>query len=163
MASPGTAMITVLVVMNRNTGMVLAKAFYRGVGTVVGCATAVLIVSLFPQSPVALVTVMAAWAGFCAGCSVWSRGTASSGFVLSGYTVAMIVFPVIEQPQNILNSALERTGEVLLGMAVTSVVFDVLWPNRMRAGLRATDDGNLNDFLGFVADSISGRLHGFEV
>lgn len=36
MSSPGTAMITVLVVMNRNTGMVLAKAFYRGVGTVVG-------------------------------------------------------------------------------------------------------------------------------
>ncbi|WP_449468316.1 FUSC family protein [Stenotrophomonas humi] len=163
MNSPGTAMITVLVVMNRNTGMVLAKAFYRGVGTVVGCAMAVLIVSLFPQSPVALVTAMALWAGFCAGGSVWSRGMASYGFVLAGYTVAMIVFPVIEQPQNILNSALERTGEVLLGMAVTSVVFDVLWPNRMRAGLRAADDGNLNDFLGFVADAIGGRLQGFEV
>ncbi len=163
MSSPGTAMITVLVVMNRNTGMVLAKAFYRGVGTVVGCAMAVLIVSLFPQSPVMLVTAMALWAGFCAGGSVWSRGMASYGFVLSGYTVAMIVFPVIEQPQNILNSALERTGEVLLGMAVTSVVFDVLWPNRMRAGLRAADDGNLNDFLGFVADAIGGRLQGFEV
>ncbi len=163
MSSPGTAMITVLVVMNRNTGMVLAKSFYRGVGTVVGCAMAVLIVSLFPQSPVMLVTAMALWAGFCAGGSVWSRGMASYGFVLSGYTVAMIVFPVIEQPQNILNSALERTGEVLLGMAVTSVVFDVLWPNRMRAGLRAADDGNLNDFLGFVADAIAGRLQGFEV
>ena len=163
MSSPGTAMITVLVVMNRNTGMVLAKAFYRGVGTVVGCAMAVLMVSLFPQSPVALVTVMALWAGFCAGGSVWSRGMASYGFVLSGYTVAMIVFPVLNHPQNILNSALERTGEVLLGMAVTSVVFDVLWPNRLRAGLRAADDGNLNDFLGFVADAIGGRLQGFEV
>lgn len=163
MSSPGTAMITVLVVMNRNTGMVLAKAFYRGVGTVVGCAMAVLLVSLFPQSPVALVTMMALWAGFCGGGSVWSRGMASYGFVLSGYTVAMIVFPVLNHPQNILNSALERTGEVLLGMAVTSVVFDVLWPNRLRAGLRAADDGNLNDFLGFVADAIGGRLHGFEV
>jgi uncharacterized membrane protein YccC len=163
MSSPGTAMITVLVVMNRNTGLVLAKAFYRGLGTVVGCAMAVLIVSLFPQSPVLLVTAMALWAGFCAGGSVWSRGMASYGFVLSGYTVAMIVFPVINHPQDILNSALERTGEVLLGMAVTSVVFDVLWPNRMRAGLRATDDGNLKDFLDFVAGAISGRLQGFEV
>ncbi len=163
MSSPGTAMITVLVVMNRNTGLVLAKAFYRGLGTVVGCAMAVLIVSLFPQSPVLLVTAMALWGGFCAGGSVWSRGMASYGFVLSGYTVAMIVFPVINHPANIVNSALERTGEVLLGMAVTSVVFDVLWPNRMRAGLRATDDGNLKDFLDFVAGAISGRLQGFEV
>jgi uncharacterized membrane protein YccC len=163
MSSPGTAMITVLVVMNRNTGLVLAKAFYRGLGTVVGCGMAVLIVALFPQSPVMLVTVMALWAGFCAGGSVWSRGMASYGFVLAGYTVAMIVFPTINQPQNILNSALERTGEVLLGMAVTSIVFDVLWPNRMRAGLRAADDGNLNDFLAFVAAAIGGRLQGFEV
>ncbi len=163
MSSPGTAMITVLVVMNRNTGLVLAKAFYRGLGTVVGCAMAVLIVALFPQSPVLLVTAMALWAGVCAGGSVWSRGMASYGFVLSGYTVAMIVFPVINHPQDILGSALERTGEVLLGMAVTSVVFDVLWPNRMRAGLRAADDANLNDFLDFVAAAISGRLQGFEV
>jgi uncharacterized membrane protein YccC len=163
MSSPGTAMITVLVVMNRNTGMVLAKAFYRGLGTVVGCAMAVLIVALFPQSPVMLVTVMALWAGFCAGGSVWSRGMASYGFVLAGYTVAMIMLPVIHQPQHILNSALERTGEVLLGMAVTSIVFDVLWPNRLRAGLRAADDGNLNDFLDFVAGAIGGRLQGFEV
>lgn len=163
MTSPGTAMITVLVVMNRNTGMVLAKAFYRGLGTVVGCVMAVLLVALFPQSPVALVTVMALWAGFCAGGSVWSRGVASYGFVLSGYTVAMIVFPVINHPENLFNNAIERTGEVLLGMAVTSVVFDVLWPDRMRAGLRRTDDNNLNDFLDFVAGAIGGRLRGFEV
>lgn len=46
---PATAMLTTIVVASRQSGMVLAKSFYRGIGTFAGATVAVLIVALFPQ------------------------------------------------------------------------------------------------------------------
>src|SRR5712671_3800404 len=49
LSQPSTAMLTTIIVANRQSASVLAKSFYRCVGTPVGAGLALLTVSLFPQ------------------------------------------------------------------------------------------------------------------
>ncbi len=156
LGSPSVAMVTVIVVMNRQSGMVLAKSFYRGLGTLLGCAGAIVAVALFPQQPLPLVLFLSLWAGLCAGGAVLFRHFRAYAFVLAGYTAAMIVLPAMSQPVNVFDNAFARTAEVLLGLLVASVVFDTVFPTRLRGDLRGTADRNFNGFLDFIRDSSRG-------
>src|SRR5579859_342472 len=64
---PSTAMLTTIIVANRQTGMVLAKSFYRAIGTLVGALAAFLIVAFFPQQRVLFLSALSLWIGACAG------------------------------------------------------------------------------------------------
>ena len=151
MPSPSTAMITVLIVMNRQPGLVLAKAFYRGLGTVVGCAGGVAIVALFPQQPVLLLAAMALWAGGMAAGALVNRNMRAYSFVLAGYTVAMIVLPSVNHPTQVFDTAVWRLTEVMLGLVVASCVFDVAWPTRLRTPLLGMQRANANELLATLA------------
>jgi uncharacterized membrane protein YccC len=158
LASPSTAMITVFVVMHRQSGMVLAKAFYRALGTIVGSIAAVTMVALFPQQPLPFLLVLSLWVGLCAGGALMFRNFRSYGFVLSGYTVAIIALPAINTPTLVFDLAVARLTEVLLGLLVITVVFDVVFPVRLRASLRSAANALLDGFLDFVRDGTRGAL-----
>jgi uncharacterized membrane protein YccC len=157
-SSPSTAMITVIVVMNRQSGMVLAKAFYRALGTIVGSIAAVTITALFPQQPVLFLLALSLWVGLCAGGALMFRNFRSYGFVLSGYTVAIIALPAVNEPTQIFILATARLTEVLLGLLVSAVVFDVVFPARLRNSLRTAANGLMTGFLDFVRDGTRGAL-----
>ena len=53
---PRTAMTTVFVVMQPQSGMVLAKSFYRFCGTLVGLVVMLALISLFSQQPELFIT-----------------------------------------------------------------------------------------------------------
>lgn len=158
LGSPSVAMVTVIVVMNRQSGRVLAKSLYRGLGTLLGCTGAILAVALFPQQPLPLVLFISLWAGLCAGGAVLFRHFRAYAFVLAGYTAAMIVLPAMNHPVNVFDSAFARTSEVLLGLLVASVVFDAVFPVRLRGDLRGSADRNFDGFLDFIRDSSRGAL-----
>ena len=151
MPSPVTCMITVLIVMNRQTGLVLAKAFYRGVGTLMGCAAGVAVVALFPQQPLLLLVAMALWCGAMAAGALVNRNMRAYTFVLAGYTVAMIVLPSVNDPAGVFDTAIWRLAEVGLGLVVASCVFDMAWPNRLHHPLQALVRGNGRALLSTVA------------
>lgn len=157
-SSPSTAMITVIVVMNRQSGMVLAKAFYRALGTTVGGIAAVAIAALFPQQPVLFLLALSIWVGLCAGGALMFRNFRSYGFVLSGYTVAIIALPAVNAPTEVFILATARLTEVLLGLLVSAVVFDVVFPARLRNSLRTAADTLIGSFLDFVRDGTRGAL-----
>lgn len=158
LASPSTAMITVFVVMHRQSGMVLAKAFYRALGTGVGSIAAVTMVALFPQQPLPFLLVLSLWVGLCAGGALMFRNFRSYGFVLSGYTVAIIALPAINTPTLLFDLAVARVTEVMLGLLVSTAVFDVVFPVRLRASLRTAATALLDGFLDFVRDGTRGAL-----
>lgn len=157
-SSPSTAMITVIVVMNRQSGMVLAKAFYRALGTIVGSIAAVTITALFPQQPVLFLLALSIWVGLCAGGALMFRNFRSYGFVLSGYTVAIIALPAVNEPTQVFILATARLTEVLLGLLVSAVVFDVVFPARLRNSLRVAANALMTGFLDFVRDGTRGAL-----
>lgn len=49
--SPRSALITVFIVMQPQSGMILAKSFYRVIGTLIGSVAVVVFVGLFAQTP----------------------------------------------------------------------------------------------------------------
>ena len=158
MPSPMTCMITVLIVMNRQTGLVLAKAFYRGIGTMLGCGAGVAVVALFPQQPLLLLAAMALWCGGMAAGALVNRNLRAYTFVLAGYTVTMIVLPSVNNPAAVFDTAIWRLAEVGLGLVVASCVFDVAWPNRLHQPLQGLVRGNGRALLATVARVANGGL-----
>ncbi len=155
---PGTAMMTVAIVIHPQSGMVIAKSFYRALGTLIGCAAAFAIVGTFPQQRVPFLLCMALWLGLCAGGASLQRNFRSYGFVLAGYTAAIVALPVVNHPQNVFNSAVMRVSEVMLGIFVAAIVSDAIFPQRLGDVLRESVRGQFADFIVFVRDSLRGAL-----
>lgn len=158
MEQPATAMMTTIIVMNRQSGMVLAKSFYRAIGTVIGACMALLLMGLFPQQREPLLLATALWLGLCAGGATLFRNFKSYAFVLSGYTAAIILLPAIDQPTHVFNTAVARVGEVLLGLLVSAVISDTVFPTKLREELRSTARDQFRDFIAFVRDSVGGGI-----
>jgi uncharacterized membrane protein YccC len=156
---PGTAMLTTVIVMHRQSGMVLAKGFYRVLGTLVGALAALLIVALFPQQSAPFLLVMALWIGACAAGATLYRNFKSYAFVLAGYTAAIIALPVIAtHPGHVFDSAVARISEVMLGLVVSAVISDTVLPVRLRDTLRSAVRAQYANFLEFVREALQGQL-----
>lgn len=160
---PGTAMLTCAIVINPQSGMVLAKSFYRGAGTLVGCAAAMLLVALFAQQRTLMLLGLALWLGLCAGGASLHRNFKSYGFVLAGYTAGIVVLPVLTHPTALFDSALMRVSEVMLGIVVAAVISDAIAPQRLSQALRGTIRAQFTGFVGFVRGSMSGVLERAEL
>src|SRR5258708_34158669 len=91
-------MVTTIIVANRQSGRVLAKSFYRCIGTLAGAGVALLIVSLFPQERGLYLVALSLWIEVCAGVASLYRNFRYYEFVLYGYTAAIVHVPVIHKP-----------------------------------------------------------------
>jgi uncharacterized membrane protein YccC len=158
---PSTAMLTTIIVANRQSGMVLAKSFYRGIGTLCGALAAIAIVALFPQQPGLFLLAMALWVGVCTGGATLYRNFKSYAFVLAGYTAGIVALPVVDDATGIFDSVTARISEVLLGLLVSGVISDTVFPSRMRNMLWRTAREQFAHFVGFVrsvGDSVAGEV-----
>jgi uncharacterized membrane protein YccC len=158
LSQPSTAMLTTIIVANRQSGRVLAKSFYRCIGTLAGAGVALLIVSLFPQERVLYLVALSLWIGACAGGATLYRNFTSYAFVLSGYTAAIVAVPVIDKPLGAFDSAVARVSEVLLGVLVSGVVSDTVFISRLRDVLRRSAGAQFAHFMGFVQRCIGGKI-----
>jgi uncharacterized membrane protein YccC len=155
---PSTAMLTTVIVANRQSGMVLAKSFYRAIGTLAGALAAFVIVGLFPQQRVLFLGAMALWVGLCSGGATLYRNFKSYAFVLAGYTAALIALPVINNPLNVFDSVVARLSEVLLGLLVSGIINDTVFPSRMREVLRQTARAQFTHFVEFIHRTMGGGI-----
>lgn len=155
---PSTAMLTVSVVIHPQSGMVLAKSFYRAFGTLAGSLAALVMIAAFPQNGVPFLIVMSLWIGFCAAGASLYRNFKSYGFVLAGYTTAIVALPAASHPQHVFDSALMRVSEILLGVFVAGIVSDAIFPKRLGDVLREGVRGQFTNFTAFVRDSLRGAL-----
>lgn len=155
---PSTAMLTAIIVANRQSGMVLAKSFYRALGTLAGALAAFAIVAAFPQQRELFLLALALWIGLCAGGATLYRNFTAYAFVLGGYTAAIIAIPVINDPPAVFDSATARISEVLLGLLVSGAISDTVFPSRLRNVLRKTARGQFAHFLDFVRASTGGAV-----
>ena len=153
---PATTMITVAIVMHPHSGMVLAKSFYRVVGTLCGSLCGLLLLSVFPQQRDLFLLSLSLWVALCAGGATLYRNFMSYGFVLAGYTAAIVSLPAIGSPLNVFDSAVMRVSEVLLGIVVAAVVSDLVFPERLRQVLRQSAREQFAKFIDFVRDSTGG-------
>jgi uncharacterized membrane protein YccC len=155
---PSTAMITVSIVMHPHSGMVLAKSFYRAIGTCAGSLCGLLLMAAFPQQRELFLLSLSLWVGICAGGAVLYRNFMSYGFVLAGYTAAIVALPAISNPYTVFDSAVMRVSEVMLGIIVAGLVSDVVLPERLRQVLRRSAREHYGHFIEFARGSLGGAI-----
>jgi uncharacterized membrane protein YccC len=156
--SPYTALATTLVLALPSSGMVLEKALYRFLGTLVGCSTALALVALFPQAPTVLFLGLALWVALCTGGAAMHRNQQSYSFVLAGYTAVMIAVPSVDAPAGVFALAVTRVTEVSLGIICSAVVHDVFFPRRHSGAVMRTVQARYVSFIGFCRQVLEHRI-----
>jgi uncharacterized membrane protein YccC len=127
----------------QQSGQVLAKSFYRIIGTVIGAAVALFLVALCAQERVLFLGGLALWIGLCTFGSQYARNWAAYSFVLSGYTVAIVGIPGALDAGNAFYTATGRVTEISLGIIVAATVSHVVLPDSLIPSLwRAVADAH---------------------
>jgi len=154
---PRTAMITVFIVMQPQSGQVFAKSFYRFLGTLAGSAMMVTLIALFAQNTELFLGSLAIWVGICSAGAARCRNFRAYGFVLAGYTAAMVGLPALAHPDGAFMAAVWRVLEISLGILCSTLVSAAILPQTASAAMRNALYQRFGVFALFVTDGLRGR------
>ncbi|PTB22120.1 FUSC family protein [Trinickia symbiotica] len=155
---PRTAMTTVFIVMQPQSGAVLAKSFYRIGGTLVGLVATLVLVALFAQHSELFLGALALWTGICTAGAARNRNFRSYGFLLAGYTAALIGIPAAQQPNGAFISAMTRVSEVTLGVLCAGFVSALVMPQHASEQMRSAVRARFSRFVDYVAAVLARRI-----
>ncbi|MEM5325427.1 FUSC family protein [Paraburkholderia sp. JHI2823] len=155
---PRTAMTTVFIVMQPQSGPVFAKSFYRICGTLVGLVVMLALIGLFAQQPELFIVSTALWVGLCTAGAARNRNFRSYGFVLAGYTAALIGIPASQHPDTAFMSAMTRVAEISIGILCSGFVSAVLFPQYTGELLRSSVRRRFSSFVDYVCAALAGRI-----
>ena len=119
---PRWSFLTVFVVSQPDSGLVLAKSFYRILGTIAGLLVAIALVFGLAQYGELFVAAVAVWICFCNFAARAVRNFASYGFQLAGYTVAIVGIPAALEPAAAYPLVVARFTEIFLGIICAALV-----------------------------------------
>ena len=119
---PRWSFLTVFVVSQPDSGLVLTKSFYRILGTIAGLFVTTELVFAVAQYGELFVIAVAIWIGFCNFAARAVRNFASYGFQLAGYTVAIVGIPAALQPDGAYPLVVARFTEIVLGIICAALV-----------------------------------------
>ena len=132
-AASAATCVAILAMQTR--GQAYQKALYRFIGTVVGAAAAVAITGLFSQTRDLFVVAFAAWVALSVFVAGLLDGNRAYGAQLSGYTVAIIAVQLIDSPQQVFLTSLNRGAAITVGIVAIALVNDLLAAPDVREGL----------------------------
>lgn len=146
MPQPSTAVMAVFIVMQPQSGQVLAKSLHRLLGTVVGLAAMLPLLALFAQEPVLFLGGMALWVALCTAGAARYRDLRSYSCVLAGYTATLIGLTAIQHPETAFVQALWRVLEIGLGVLCCSLFSAAILPQSTGAAMREAIARRFGDF-----------------
>ena len=129
---PRWAVLTVFVVSQPDSGLVVAKSFYRMLGTVAGVLVSIALVFAFAQYGELFLASLAAWIAFCCFAARTARNFTSYGFQLAGYTVAIVGLPAALEPSGAYSLIVARFTEISLGIACAALVSRLVLVRELR-------------------------------
>lgn len=152
---PRTAIFTVFIVMQPQSGLVFSKSYYRVLGTIAGVGMSLVIMGMFSQDPVWFIAFFALWIGLTTAAGFKYRNFQFYGFVLAGYTLCIVSLPVIETPLEVFDIAVSRFSEVVVGIMSATLISDIIFPRRLLDSLIASEQERFHNVLSTLADSRS--------
>src|SRR5882757_8400988 len=156
MPRPYWAMASVYITSNPLTGATQSKAVYRMLGTLIGAAGTIALVPNLVNAPELLSLAIALWVGVFLYFSLIDGTPRSYVFILSGYTVALLGFPILSAPQWTFDIVSSRVQEIMLGIVVASVVSTLVMPQSVASAIAAKADTWLADARRLGIDVLSG-------
>lgn len=153
---PQWAMMTVFIVAQPVAGMVLAKGFYRLLGTLAGGLAAIGITTVFGTGPWLLVTALAVWIGLCTLVSSLLRNPEAYGAALAGYTAMIIGLPAFGQPHLVVDLAVARCAEIVLGIVCAGLTSRLILPKLAADAIIARLKRSILDLAVYAGGAFSG-------
>ncbi|WP_322062406.1 FUSC family protein [Paraburkholderia sp. J63] len=164
LVAPRTAMVTVVILMmHRQSGMVMARGFYRGLGMLAGNLAALVLIALFPQERVLFLVALSLWIGLCVWGAAYYRNYQSYGFVLAGYATCITALPAIDHPYAIFDNVVTSLSEVSIGILCASLVSALILPQKVRDMLLRTGEKHFAGFILFVRSTLTMDLSSDEL
>ncbi len=152
-----SAAVCVAILAQPTRGQSLSKAIYRLGGSVVGALVALLLVAMFPQARFMLLGGIGLWLALCTMIGTLLRDFRSYAALLSGYTVAIVGLPVIDDPANAWSSAVSRVVAIALGVLATLLVNSLFGsPDGWKTLLRTLRD-TADRVFAIADDAVHGR------
>jgi uncharacterized membrane protein YccC len=143
--------------MQPQSGQVFAKSFYRFLGTLAGSAMMVTLIALFAQNTELFLGSLAIWVGICSAGAARCRNFRAYGFVLAGYTAAMVGLPALAHPDGAFMAAVWRVLEISLGILCSTLISAAILPQTASAAMRNALYQRFGVFALFVTDGLRGR------
>ena len=155
---PSWSMTTAYIVSQPLAGMVLAKSFYRILGTLVGATASLVFVALFSNAPELFCLALSLWIGTGIFVSLYLRDAPQAyAGMLSGYSAAIIGLPAALAPESAFYFAEERCLEIMLGIACGTLMHQVVFPQRAGDTFRKILHAILPDMARWINDSLLGQ------
>jgi len=144
-------------------GGVRAKAMYRIYGTLCGATISIAAIPNLVDAPELLVLVLSSWIGICLYFAITDGTPRAYGFMLAGYTTAIIGFPSVNTPELMFDTALARTEEICVGLLCVELMGCL--PGNPRAGDRliAKIESYLIDMRKLALDLMSFNPHALSI
>lgn len=157
MPRPYWAMASVYITSNVLTGATTSKAVYRILGTLIGAAATIVLVPNLVNAPELLSLGIALWVGICLYLSLIDGTPRSYVFMLAGYTVALLGFPIVTVPQATFDIVIARVQEITLGIICASVVAMIVLPRSVASAVTTQADAWLVGARRLAVDVLAGR------
>lgn len=145
---PYWAMATAYIVAQPLSGAMRSKAAYRFYGTLLGAVACMVLIPNLVDAPVLLVAALSLWVAGCIYFAVLDRTPRSYVFLLAGYSVALIGFPIVDAPGTVWDVVLARVEEITLGIVCATVIGSIVFPAPLGPALTA----RLDNWMGNAAD-----------
>ena len=142
---PYWAMATAYIVAQPLTGAMRSKAAYRFYGTLLGAVACFVFIPNLIDAPELLVAALSLWIAGCIYFAVLDRTPRSYVFLLAGYSVALIGFPIVDAPGSVWDVVLARVEEITLGIVCTTVIGSIVFPTPLGPALTAQLDNWIKD------------------
>ncbi len=134
---PYWALLTVFIVAQPDSGLVLAKGFYRLLGTAAGILITTALVFGLAQYGELFIASLALWIGVCSFAARGTRNFASYGFQLAGYTAAIVGLPAALNTSGAYTLIVARSTEITLGIVCAGLASRLIFPSELAPKLIA--------------------------
>jgi len=156
MPQPSTAVMAVFIVMQPQSGQVIAKGLHRLLGTLIGLLAMLPLIALFNQEPVLFLAGMALWVAMCTAGAARYRDLRSYSCVLAGYTATLVSLTAIQHPETAFLQALWRVLEIGLGVLCCSLFSAAILPQTTGSAMRQAVARRFGDFAAVVVTHLPG-------
>jgi uncharacterized membrane protein YccC len=157
MPRPYWAMASVYITSNPLAGATSSKAVYRILGTLIGAAGTLALIPNLVDAPELLSLAVALWVGTFLYLALIDGTPRSYVFLLAGYTVALLGFPIISVPELTFDILVSRVQEITLGIICASVVSMIVLPRSVASTITAQADAWLADARRLGGDVLTCR------
>ncbi|HSI40130.1 MAG TPA: FUSC family protein [Xanthobacteraceae bacterium] len=145
LSDPQWATLTVYLLAQPTVGAALAKSLWRTVGTVSGGIIGLVLVALFSQAAELLVAATSALVATSFYIGARLRNYTSYGVTLAGYSMLLVAYEGSVNPSAAWAIAADRTAEILIGIACSTLASLLIWPryagDALREALAHTSSG----------------------